>query len=146
MLEKIVHSSMLEYLEANKLLNVNQGGFRVGHSTLETIASFTDDILIGVNAGEVALVTFLDFRKAFNTVNHSILPRKVVELGVKGNPLAWLKDYIDSRNQRTYASGLSSSFLRITYGVPQGSILGPLLFLVYINDIDFKNEHCKVRL
>ena len=128
LLEKIVHKHLLNYLETYDLLNAAQGGFRPGHSTTDTIARFTDDVLLKANDSQCTLATFIDLRKAFDTVDHSILSHKLISLGIKNVTLEWIKSYLSDRGQCTLANGYLSSNLPVVCGVPQGSILGPLIF------------------
>ena len=90
LLEKIVHTRMYNYLELNK----DQGGFQPGHSTTGTVAQFTDDIMLELNKNNCTLATFIDFRKAFDTVNHSILLSKSENVGIRRSSLEWLRSYL----------------------------------------------------
>ena len=134
-LEKLIHNHMMEYFENNKILSEYQFGFRKNHSTIDSIATLTDNILKSVNEGKVTLAAFIDFKKAFDTVNHNILLEKLYYLGIKGSLLTWIKNYLTNRVQRTICNGKLSGLNDIICGVPQGSILGPLFFLVYVNDL-----------
>ena len=116
-------------------LSDNQGGFRKGFSTSSTIADLTDEIFEQVNIGNTTVAAFIDLRKAFDTVNFSILLKKLSKAGVRNNLLQWCRSYLSDRLECTLANGINSDCLPVTCGVPQGSVLGPLFFLVYVNDI-----------
>ena len=135
-IEKIVHSKISEYLNNLDLLCKEQGGFRKGHSTVSTASFFVNEIYKAMNEKEYLLVTYLDIKKAFDTVNHNILLKKCQKLGIHGNLLKWLENYLINRKQSTTANNITSETGDIVCGVPRGSILGLLLFLIYINDID----------
>ena len=134
-LEKLVHSHMMEFFEINNILSEYQFGFRKNHSTIDSIATLVENILHSVNEGEVTLAAFIDLKKAFDTVNHNILLEKLYYMGIRGPILIWIKSYLANRMQRTICNGKLSGLNDIKCGVPQGSIIGPLFFLVYVNDL-----------
>ena len=134
-IEKIVHNRINTHLEELNLLDTKQGEFRKNHSTISTIAKLTSKIFEGINNRETTIACFIDMAKAFDTVNHTILCKKLDKLGIKGNFANWIKNYLFKRKQCTMANGITSSYHDITCEVLQGSILGPLLFIIYMNDI-----------
>ena len=146
LLEHFIHDHITEFFEANNLLCSHQGGFRKGHSTLNTISDFTADIFNAINKKEITVAVFIDLKKAFDTVNHSILLKKLCKMGIKGQILDWILDYLKGRSQKTICNGNLSNSNEVLCGVPQGSILGPLLFLVYINDMEYILNNIKFQL
>ena len=137
LLEKIAHAHLSHFFELNDILTDKQGGFRKGFSTASSIADLTDSLLSSVNEGMISMATFIDLRKAFDTVDHSILLKKLKCYGVTGKNLEWCTNYLLNRKQRTLANGKLSTENGITCGVPQGSVIGPLFFILYVNDIQF---------
>ena len=133
--ERIMYNRLISFLENNKILFKNQFGFRKQHSTYMALMILLDKIVKALENGEFVVGIYLDFSKAFDTVDHSILLVKLEYYGIRGIALDWFKSYLAGRKQYVTYNGTSSSTKMIKCGVPQGSILGPLLFLLYINDL-----------
>jgi hypothetical protein len=134
--EKIVRKKLIDHLEENNLLNQNQHGFRSGRSCLSQLLSHIDTILSYLEKGQNVDAIYLDFSKAFDKVDHFILLKKLESNGIKGKLLHWIKSFLTNRTQRVTVNSHLSDATKVKSGVPQGSVLGPLLFIIMIADID----------
>ena len=133
--EKLMHSRLYKFLEKFNCLYDLQFGFRTKYSTTHTLIDITETIRKALDENKFACGVFVDLQKAFDTVNHEILLNKLEYYGIRGLPLKWFKSYLMNRRQFVFINGINSKTTFINTGVPQGSILGPLLFLIYINDL-----------
>ena len=133
-LERIVYNRLINFLNKFNILSSNQYGFRKNHSTAYALILLYDKLSDAIDQGKVTLGLFIDLSKAFDTVNHDILLAKIQFYGVRGVALQWFKSYLSCRTQFVEYNGCNSSSKYIKCGVSQESILGPLLFLLYIND------------
>ena len=134
-LEKIIYSRLTQYTMENNLIDSFQFGFRTGHSTYMPIAHLTNEITSSLQNHYITCVLYLDLKKAFDTVSITILLDKLKHLGITGKMHQLLQSYLSNRKQKTQVHSYVSEEASIKMGVPQGSILGPLLFILYINDI-----------
>ena len=133
-LERIVFIRVTAFLNKHKIISDSQFGFRANHNTTHAILTCLDKIAHSIDQRLHTIAIFLDFSKAFDTINHDILLYKLSHYGVRGKALEWFKNYLSNRKQFVDLNNHKSSLLSINCGVPQGSILGPLLFIIYIND------------
>ncbi|KAA3680909.1 uncharacterized protein DEA37_0008638 [Paragonimus westermani] len=144
-LERLVANKLTKHLEGNNILSIAQHGFRKSHSCLSNLLLTLDDWTLAIDNGNPIHACYLDMSKAFDRVNHSILLQKLKQHGVTGKLLAWLENYLMDRVIQVRVDGALSKPVAVTSGVPQGSVLGPTLFLIYANDIP-NLVRCKIIL
>ena len=137
---------MYTYFTENNLLTICQSGFRTKHSTVTSLIRFTDFCYDQISKSKYVGMVALDLRKAFDTVDHNILLSKLQLYGFNTTPVGWFKSYLSDRTQLCCINGANSETKIVTCGVPQGSILGPLLFIIYINDIVTCTEYCDINM
>ena len=139
--ERVVRKEIVIYLEDNDLMNVTQHGFRSGRSTTTQLLEYFDSVLSMVEEGHYVDSIYLDFAKAFDKVDHNILLTKMAKLGIRGHLYTWISSFLKCRQQAVRVEGVLSDRVWVKSGVPQGSVLGPLLFLIMMHDINEYIDH-----
>ena len=145
-LEKVICKRLTDFLEKHKIIFKYQFGFRKKHSTIQAVVEIVDNIIEHIEKGFLVAGIYLDLSKAFDCVDHEILLHKLHHYGIRGNMYKWIKDYLSNRKQFTFVNNTTSSLQQVNIGVPQGSVLGPLFFIVYVNDISAATGADQVRL
>ena len=147
-IERAVYNQIIYHLESFGLLDGRQHGFRCDHSTSSAIHTLVQDMYISTDNRETMVCVFIDYSKAFDTIDHEILCKKLVYYGLGNDIIAWCRSYLSHRKQAVMNDNNQSDLLDVSCGVPQGSILGPLFFIIYVNDIMtlFKQDGLKILL
>ena len=141
-----MYNNVFNFMNEKELIYKYQFGFRQKHSTQQAIITLVDKITKSLDSGDIVIGVFLDLKKAFDTVNHKILFKKLFAYGIRGNILKWFESYLPNRSQFIMYDNIQSETRSIKCGVPQGSILGPLLFIIYMNDICYCTPLCMLTI
>ena len=130
-----MYNHLISFIDNENIVYKSQFGFRKSHSTNHAIISLVENVNQALDSGKVLVGVFLDLKKAFDTVDHKILIDKLFKYGIRGNILNWFKSYLTNRKQYVNWQDTNSQIEPVSCGVPQGSILGPLLFILHVNDL-----------
>ena len=144
--ETLIHWQLYHYLDSNNLLSSAQFGFRPHHNTQDVLLKSVDDWKMALDKNELVGTVMIDLSKAFDTIDYSLLLDKLKAYGIRAADLKWFSDYLVMRRQRVVVDGVVTDWSAVTKGVPQGSTLGPLLFILFVNDMPevVKLKHCTV--
>lgn len=141
-LEKVIYEQLIMYCNENHILPITQSGFRKSHSTATALSNIIDHLVKDLDEQKISVLVLLDFSKAFDTINHNLLCAKLKYYGLSSGSVEFMHSYLAGRYQRVIIGDKASSLLPVTSGVPQGSILGPLLFTIYTADLLGRIQYC----